>query len=187
MKLGLDGKIAVVTGAGSGIGAAVSRQLAEEGAEVVVADLDSEAARAVAAAIRSDGGKAREHAVDVSDAEAVRKLVDDGRKKNPPETVTTKPEDLDVSRGVIVYKDDPNKKIKIADVISFAGNPIVGKGAHIYESTWQRMAWAAGVAEVEVDRVSCSRPGFGAIPPPRPPRRLWRWVYHGIRGRESCG
>jgi len=82
---------------------------------------------------------------------AVRKLVDDGKKKNPPETVTTKPEDLDVARGVIVYKDDPTQKIKIGDVISFAGNPIVGKGAHIHETTWQRMAWAAGVAEVEVD------------------------------------
>jgi xanthine dehydrogenase molybdenum-binding subunit len=81
----------------------------------------------------------------------VRKLVDDGRRKNPPETVTIKPEDLDVQRGVIVNKTDPNNKIKIADVISFAGNPIIGKGAHVHEATWQRMAWAAGVAEVEVD------------------------------------
>src|ERR671933_2190756 len=56
---------------------------------------------------------------------AVRKLVDDGRRKNPPETVTVKPEDLDVQRGVIVFKNDPNQKIKIADVISFAGNPII--------------------------------------------------------------
>jgi CO/xanthine dehydrogenase Mo-binding subunit len=82
---------------------------------------------------------------------AIKKLVDDGKKKNPPETVTTTAEDLDVSRGVIVYKSDPTKKIPIADVISFAGNPIIGKGAHIHETTWQRMAWAAGVAEVEVD------------------------------------
>jgi CO/xanthine dehydrogenase Mo-binding subunit len=82
---------------------------------------------------------------------AVRKLVDDGRKKNPPETITVKPEELDVARGVIVFKDNPQKKLLIADVISFAGNPIIGKGAHIHETTWQRMAWAAGVAEVEVD------------------------------------
>jgi len=87
---------------------------------------------------------------------AVRKLVDDGKRKNPPETITTKPEELDVARGVIVYKDDPNKKLKIADVISFAGNPIIGKGAHVHENTWQRMAWAAGVAEVEVDTATGS-------------------------------
>src|SRR5438067_3258513 len=82
---------------------------------------------------------------------AVKKLVDDGKKKNPPETVAVKAEDLDVSRGVIVFKSDPSKKLLIADVISFAGNPIIGKGAHVHETTWQRMAWAAGVAEIEVD------------------------------------
>jgi CO/xanthine dehydrogenase Mo-binding subunit len=82
---------------------------------------------------------------------AVRKLVDDGKKKNPPESVDVKPEDLDVARGVIFLKDTPDKKIKIADVIAFAGNPIIGKGAHVHENTWLRMAWAAGVAEVEVD------------------------------------
>jgi xanthine dehydrogenase molybdenum-binding subunit len=82
---------------------------------------------------------------------AVRMLVDQGRRKNPPETVDTKPEDLEVSRGVIVYKSDPNKKIQIADVISFAQNPIIGAGAHIHETTWQRQAWAAGFAEIEVD------------------------------------
>jgi len=81
----------------------------------------------------------------------VRKLVDDGKKKNPPETVNVTPDQLDVQRGVIVYKNDPNNKIKIADVISFSGNPIIGSGAHIHETTWSRMAWAAGVAEVEVD------------------------------------
>jgi xanthine dehydrogenase molybdenum-binding subunit len=82
---------------------------------------------------------------------AVKKLVDDGKKKNPPETVSVTADDLDLARGVIVFKSDPNKKVLIADVISYAGNPIIGKGAHVHESTWQRMAWAAGVAEIEVD------------------------------------
>jgi NAD(P)-dependent dehydrogenase (short-subunit alcohol dehydrogenase family) len=76
MRLGFEGKIAVVTGAGSGIGAAVSRQLADEGAEVVVADIDAEAARRIAVEICSHGGKAHDFAVDVTDAGAVEKLVE---------------------------------------------------------------------------------------------------------------
>ncbi|MDK4740078.1 glucose 1-dehydrogenase (plasmid) [Rhizobium sp. CB3171] len=76
MKLGLDGKVAVVTGAGSGIGAAISLQLAGEGAKVVVADLDVEGARRVADEICAQGGQACAFAVDVSDAEAVKRLVD---------------------------------------------------------------------------------------------------------------
>lgn len=76
MKLCLDGKVAVVTGAGSGIGAAVSRQLAQEGAEIVIADLNEEAAHATAKAIRSDGGRARAFVVDVTDFEGVQRLVD---------------------------------------------------------------------------------------------------------------
>ena len=76
MNLGFEGKVAVVTGAGSGIGAAVSRQLGREGAEVIVADLDAGAAHGVAAEIRSLGGSAHDFAVDVADAGAVEKLIE---------------------------------------------------------------------------------------------------------------
>ncbi len=76
MKLGFEEKVAVVTGAGSGIGAAVSRRLAREGAEVIVADLDAGAARSVTAEIRSLGGNAHDFVVDVADAGAVEKLIE---------------------------------------------------------------------------------------------------------------
>lgn len=76
MKLGFEGKVAVVTGAGSGIGAAVSRRLGREGAEVIVADLNADAARCIAAEIRSLGGSAHDFVVDVADAGAVEKLIE---------------------------------------------------------------------------------------------------------------
>lgn len=70
------GKVAIVTGAASGIGAAVARELAAGGAEVVVADLERAAAEAVAAEIKAAGGKAHAFAVDVANAGSVEKMVD---------------------------------------------------------------------------------------------------------------
>jgi NAD(P)-dependent dehydrogenase (short-subunit alcohol dehydrogenase family) len=73
-KTELTGKIAVVTGAGSGIGAATARLLAARGATVHLADLNAGAAEAVARQIRQAGGSAEAHAVDVCDPAAVEAL-----------------------------------------------------------------------------------------------------------------
>ena len=70
-----EDKVAIVTGAGSGIGAAMARRFAEEGAKVVVADLNEEAAREIAAEIESDGGIAAAVKQDVSDPASVEKSV----------------------------------------------------------------------------------------------------------------
>jgi NAD(P)-dependent dehydrogenase (short-subunit alcohol dehydrogenase family) len=61
----LAGRVAVVTGAASGIGAAVARRLAREGASVALADV-SDGAAAVAEAIRADGGRALGAVCDVA-------------------------------------------------------------------------------------------------------------------------
>lgn len=76
MTSGFSGKVAIVTGGGSGIGAAVCRRLAGDGAQVVVADIDPGAAREVSSAIRESGGDAHDVAIDVTDADAVERLVD---------------------------------------------------------------------------------------------------------------
>jgi NAD(P)-dependent dehydrogenase (short-subunit alcohol dehydrogenase family) len=64
-------KVAVVTGAGRGIGEAYARALAAEGATVVVADLDGDGAKGVAKQLETDGGRATAVTVDVSDPESV--------------------------------------------------------------------------------------------------------------------
>lgn len=58
MDLGLKGKTALVFGAGGGLGGAIARSLAGEGAKVVVADIDGDAAAKTAAAIGAAGGQA---------------------------------------------------------------------------------------------------------------------------------
>lgn len=70
------GKVAIVTGAASGIGAAVAELLAARGASVLVADYDVKGAEAVAARIAAAGGTALAHPVDVSDPVAVKAMVD---------------------------------------------------------------------------------------------------------------
>jgi 3-oxoacyl-[acyl-carrier protein] reductase len=70
------GKVAVVTGAAQGIGAAYARALAASGAAVVVADLSADAGDAVASDIRAEGGQAEYAKTDVSDPESARAMAD---------------------------------------------------------------------------------------------------------------
>jgi NAD(P)-dependent dehydrogenase (short-subunit alcohol dehydrogenase family) len=73
----LEGRTAIVTGAGSGIGRAGSEAMAREGARVVVTDRDLESARTTAEHIVSAGGRAEPHELDVTNDEAVVALVSD--------------------------------------------------------------------------------------------------------------
>lgn len=71
----LAGKISVITGAGSGIGAASARLFASHGATVVVNDIRSSAASATVDAILATGGRAVAHPADVTKPEEVEALV----------------------------------------------------------------------------------------------------------------
>lgn len=71
----IEGKVAVVTGAASGIGKEIAHELSRAGAAVVIADLNVEGAQAVADAIVADGRKAFAVAMDVTDELAVEEGV----------------------------------------------------------------------------------------------------------------
>lgn len=71
MTADLADKVAVVTGGGSGIGAACAAVLARYGAVVAVLDVGAASAEEVAASVVRDGGRARAYAVDVTDEAAV--------------------------------------------------------------------------------------------------------------------
>jgi meso-butanediol dehydrogenase / (S,S)-butanediol dehydrogenase / diacetyl reductase len=71
----LEGKVAVVTGGGSGIGAATARRFAREKAAVVIADLSGTRAAAIATAITQEGGDAQWLKMDAADPEGVQAAI----------------------------------------------------------------------------------------------------------------
>jgi len=80
----LNKKVAVITGGGSGIGAAICRMFAAEGAAVAVTDIRLPAAQEIAAEIVRAGGRAGSWAFDVSDRPAVEQAADQIEKQLGP-------------------------------------------------------------------------------------------------------
>ena len=84
MRMDFEGKVAIVTGAGGGLGRCHAMQLAERGAKVVVNDLggamdgegSSDAADAVVEEIRALGGEAFANKASVSDRDGAKSMVD---------------------------------------------------------------------------------------------------------------
>ena len=77
MDLGLTGKVAIVTGSARGLGAATARRLAQEGAKVVITDINAELAQATAKALQDEGLAAHCVVGDITREADVQRLVDE--------------------------------------------------------------------------------------------------------------
>src|SRR5690349_9643515 len=78
---GIEGKVIAITGASSGIGEATARLLAERGAKVALGARRTERLQALAGDIRSRGGEAEHHALDVRSREEVASFVQRARDR----------------------------------------------------------------------------------------------------------
>src|SRR5437870_2845946 len=85
---------------------------------------------------------------------AARKFIDDAKKKNQTLDITAA--DVDPVDGLVFLKSPPTPKPRLADIVQFKGGPIHGKSEYIQDTIWERLAWAAHAAEVEVDTVTGS-------------------------------
>jgi CO/xanthine dehydrogenase Mo-binding subunit len=83
---------------------------------------------------------------------AVNKVQADARKAN--KTVDVTAEELTIDGRFIVSTKDPSIKLSISSVVNATGTTIIGRGVHRNDGRWERTAFAAHAAEVEVDTLA---------------------------------
>lgn len=83
-----------------------------------------------------------------------RKFMDDAKKAGQDLQVSAS--DVDLKDGKVTLNSDPSKTLTLSQVVQFAGNPILGRSIYTQDPQWERTAFAAHAAEIEVDTVTGS-------------------------------
>jgi NAD(P)-dependent dehydrogenase (short-subunit alcohol dehydrogenase family) len=102
----VDGKIAVVVGAGSGIGQAAAVALAQSGATVVCADSNAAGAEATAQRIQHDGGKASARCMDIRSNQSVLTQIDQIRREHSRIDILIATPAINVRKRLLTYTDE---------------------------------------------------------------------------------
>lgn len=98
----LNGKVAIVTGAGRGLGAGIALKLAQEGAKVIVADISEELALQMVSKIKKEGGEALAFAVNIANQNQVKEMFDFTIKQY--ETVDIVVNNAGINRDAMLHK-----------------------------------------------------------------------------------
>jgi NAD(P)-dependent dehydrogenase (short-subunit alcohol dehydrogenase family) len=177
----LEGRKALVTGAGRGIGLAAATALAEAGADVVLAARSQSELERACADIVANGGKARPWCVDVTDSAALRTgiaelgpfqiLINNAGMNRPARLVDTRDEDLEavfelnvkaafyvareVARG-LEAASLPGSLINISSQMGHVGGPmrtVYCATKHAIEGMTKALAWELGDANIRVNTI----------------------------------
>jgi NAD(P)-dependent dehydrogenase (short-subunit alcohol dehydrogenase family) len=107
----LDGRVAAVVGAASGIGEAVAFACARQGARVACLDQDAEGAAAVAARIAAEAGSAEAMPLDIRDNQAVRAAFESLRERHGRLDVAVCTPSINVRKPILAYTEDELERV----------------------------------------------------------------------------
>ncbi|MFI1963207.1 SDR family NAD(P)-dependent oxidoreductase [Streptomyces pathocidini] len=116
-----SGRTAIVTGAAAGIGAAGARRLAEEGAAVVVADVDEQRGALVAKEIQEGGGQAVFVAADVAREDSWERLLEAAHGFGPVDVLVSNAVKIEVAPAHETSPDSWNRQISVGLTAAFLG------------------------------------------------------------------